>query len=654
MRNGNLRAYLIRQLFESFRGVYTLTVAASIAAAIILWPYLPAWLILSWVTAVAAAECFKAAIGYAYLYFDSPNNIKRWNRLFGTATRLGSAAWSFCALFLIWPLPDMMALILGMASLCLAAVTLNPLIGFHRIYRDCTLILIIPISTALMLMPPAFGKDAWAGLVILTSGLYLIVLSVRLQRRRLRALKAFFNYRGLSRQLHFERDRRREIQERLAQATTIDMLTGLPNQKRFLEQAQELLNRELETIPSRDIVILLIDLEGFTQINSSIGRAGGDYLLLQTGLRLKYVISEGAIGRIGNDEFAIATPLPPGATHAGRLINHLRSALEAPVRWDERNVETAVSIGYSLAPKHGTDIETVLRKADIALHQARISSSNQPLEFKLEMETHIANRFALQRALRHAMENNELSLAYQPLIHLNTGQVVGAETLLRWHSKEFGPVSPVQFIPLAEQTGLINEIGRWVLREACRQAALWMSSRKDFAISVNVSLEQLADTSFSDTVRDALRMSGLPPKALLIEITESVLMTDPASIIRLLREIRQLGVRIALDDFGTGYSALSYLIQLDIDYLKLDKTFISNLTRSDRAATIVRSTMALAKALRLQVIAEGIETPDDWHRLNDEHCMFGQGFHFSRPVPAAQFEALPERYPLPRRREQAY
>lgn len=641
-----IRMRLTDQLVQAMQGLQSAALVASLGVLLLLWEYVPLTFLGIWLLARLAVEAGTVLLSRAYLRDNARHTAPRiWLRRYGALHIADACTWGSCALFLLWPMPELMKLFLVSLVLVDAVILLASMSAFYRLYWTMLAIMIAPFAVMLIAQSLPVNVSTMGGIAALCIWGYLARLGRRTHQHRVKTLRAELSHNELSRQLNTERDKRRQIQQRLIAMTDYDALTGLPNQWQFFQRAQ----RQLDSLrDAQNVAIILINLREFTQVNATLGRAAGDYVLAQIGGRLQALLPPSAVvSRIGNDEFAVAITLPRALGHAQALIKRIQAEIAREVQWEDNQIEIASAVGYSLAPEHGKDIETVMKKADIALRDAKAAPAGHYTRFNPAMEARAVNRFALQHALRRALTNNELELVYQPLVDLDSGRITGAEALLRWRHPELGPVPPADFIPLAEQSGQINEIGAWALREACRQAALWQRTWEgEFSISVNVSVQQLADRNFPRLVEQALHDSGLPAAALRLEITETVIMVDPDSVLPLLDGIRGLGVQIALDDFGTGYSSLSYLTQMNIDYLKLDKSFIRDIGTAQRSATIVRSVIALASALQLKVVAEGIETLDDWRRLRANGCAYGQGYFFSRPLRAADFEHLPRAYRL--------
>jgi diguanylate cyclase (GGDEF)-like protein len=425
----------------------------------------------------------------------------------------------------------------------------------------------------------------------------------------------------------------------LAHLALHDPLTGLPNRIVALDRAEQMLARSRRV--HQPVAALSVDLDGFKQVNDSLGHAAGDELLRCVATRLASVVRGGdTAARLGGDEFVV---LVEGSTLdvgpelvAERLLELLREPYE--IRSSARPLSLTASIGISVGLD--LDAEQLLREADIALYEAQSAGRNRHVVYRSGMETAIQDRLTLQMDLADALEQDQFFLAYQPILDLASGRPVAAEALLRWRHPGRGLVAPLDFIPIAETSGMITAIGRWVLHEACAQAAGWRRSGHDVGISVNVSPRQLEDAGLLEDVYCALDDSGLDPTALTLEVTETALMRDPRGISERLQTLRALGVRVAVDDFGTGYSSLAHLRELPADCLKIDRSFVSGMASSARARSLVRMLVQLGRALSVETIAEGIEDDAQRDALRRDGCDRGQGYLFARPLDAEQIDAF--------------
>jgi len=431
---------------------------------------------------------------------------------------------------------------------------------------------------------------------------------------------------------------RRQLERDIVWRANHDTLTGLANRACLRERLQEALGRM--RLPGA-VAVLLLDLDEFKRVNDVHGHSAGDQLLCEVARRLLSATRGcDVVARLGGDEFALVLDGVDSVVFADIAANRILAALRRPIAVDGAELVLSTSIGIAYATSDDT-VDSLMRNADTAMYSAKNSGKGKFDVFTSAMHEDVMNMLSLEVDLRQAVDTNALRAVYQMVVDLRTGRPVGAECLLRWEREGHGTVSPTQFIPLAEQTGLIVPIGRWILQEACRQGALWQSraprlegAPPPFSISVNVSGRQLQHPALIDDVRHALASSGLDPRALVLELTESVVLNDANKAIERLHALRALGVRVAIDDFGTGYSSLSYLQVLPVDILKLDKSFVDRMTKSSRDAAFVRVIVGLAESLSLRCVAEGIEQPEQQRLLAEMGCGFGQGYLFARPLDA--------------------
>jgi diguanylate cyclase (GGDEF)-like protein len=429
----------------------------------------------------------------------------------------------------------------------------------------------------------------------------------------------------------------------LARMAFHDTLTGLPNRALLLDRLEQALLRGSRH--SRPVAVLFVDLDNFKLVNDSLGHEAGDLLLQQVGERLRAAMrAEDTLARFGGDEFVVLLEEPADAAEALGVADRLAGALRTPVELEGRPMVVEASIGVALSGPGRERPADLLRDADLALYRAKTAGKARSALFEPGLAAAAVRRLELENDLRRALERQEFCLYYQPIVELATGELAGWEALVRWQHPEQGLVPPGEFIPIAEETGLIVPIGEWVLQEACRQAREWQDQAGACrrVMSVNLSGRQFQQPSLVDDVRHVLASAGLDPRALKLEITESVVMQDVAAASATLTALAALGVRIAIDDFGTGYSSLAYLKRFPIETLKIDRSFVSGIVQDPQDAAIVRSVIALAKTLNLTVTAEGIETPGQQARLEELGCDLGQGYLFGRPLPAsAVLDSLP-------------
>ncbi|RXT15323.1 EAL domain-containing protein [Ammoniphilus sp. CFH 90114] len=412
-----------------------------------------------------------------------------------------------------------------------------------------------------------------------------------------------------------------------------DELTGLSNRYHFKEKFQLLVDSKKENTL---IAILFIDLDRFKFINDSIGHDIGDLLLQQMAKRMVWQCGEkDVIARYGGDEFLIMLPEVIHMEEVESVAQSILDQIQKPFHLEGHEFVVTGSMGISIYPYDGQDIKTLIKHADTAMYAAKDSGKNQYQFFSSNMNESILYKMELEKELRKAIEENQFELLYQPQFYIHNGKISGVEALLRWNHPNMGVISPADFIPLAEETGLIIPIGEWVMREACRQRKKWQT---DLRIAVNVSMKQFLHEDFIHNLRNILRETGMDPEELKLEITESIAMKHPDYVIEKLKELKRVGVQLALDDFGTGYSSLNYLKEFPVDYLKIDRTFIRDIETSSAQSSIIRSIIHVAHNLNLSIIAEGVETPQQLEFLKDNLCNEAQGFLFAKPLKASEIE----------------
>lgn len=430
---------------------------------------------------------------------------------------------------------------------------------------------------------------------------------------------------------------RYEAEARIITMARRDALTGLANRMVFGERLEEAAAR-LEDGSGAGFATLCLDLDRFKEVNDTLGHPVGDGLLRSVAERLQSCLREtDLVARLGGDEFAIVQAGTHARRDASALAKRLIAAFQQPFLLDGHTVTVGLSIGISLAPEHGTSPEKLLKSADLALYRAKATGRGCWSFFEEEMDLELRKRRAMESDLRTAVGNGEFELVFQPIVKLDRQRIATCEALLRWRHPERGYVSPAEFIPLAEETGSICEIGEWVLRKACSEAAKWPGG---IGVAVNVSAVQFKNAAVVRAVMEALTASGLPAHRLELEITESVLLNDSVTTLATLHTLKRLGVRVAMDDFGTGFSSLSYLQSFPFDKIKIDQSFVRNLGETGNARLIVRSVVGLGRSLGITTTAEGIETEAQLEQLRLEGCEEGQGYLFSRPVPSATIREL--------------
>lgn len=438
-------------------------------------------------------------------------------------------------------------------------------------------------------------------------------------------------------ELQAEVSERRKAEVRLDHLAHHDPLTGLPNRLMFAEQLKKSI--ALSSRHERQLAVLFIDLDRFKEVNDTLGHAVGDELLIDVTRRLVTRLRTGdTLARLGGDEFVCILEDVTDAHEASAVAENLIELLSKPFQILEHELYIAASIGICLYPADGEDVDTLVRNADTAMYQAKAHGRGCSHFYTPEMTTYAQERIRIETLLRRAIEANELEVHYQLKVDLK-GRPTGCEALLRWNSAELGPVSPVRFIPLAEETGFIVELGEWVLRQACRQLVMWRSTGMDVPkISVNLSVKQIERSDVVGMVGRVLAETGLTPASLELEITESAIM-NTENALTVLEKLSDLGVLLAVDDFGTGYSSLAYLKLLPIDTLKIDRSFVVGISENKGDEAIIRTIMALAQSLGFSTVAEGVDSEHQLGFLETQGCNEIQGYYFAKPQPADVFAA---------------
>ena len=464
----------------------------------------------------------------------------------------------------------------------------------------------------------------------------LSILQLSLEFSLVRMCECF----EVERQRTDEELKRRE--EELAFLATHDPLTGLPNRTLILDRVEQMLARSRRS--QTPVAALFVDLDNFKSINDTLGHGAGDELLRAVTARLNGVIRDAdALGRLGGDEFVVVSEELSLAAGPELVAERLLDALKQPFKLgadEETHLTVTASIGIAVGDH--TSAEELLRNADIAMYRAKWDGKNRYIVFETGMQDVLQDRMELEMDLREALEKDEFFLAYQPTIALSDMSPTGVEALIRWEHPVRGVVQPDDFIPLLEETGLIVEVGKWVLEEACKQGAAWRVAGYPIGMAVNVSGRQLDTDQLIVDIERALAESGLDPGALTVEITETTLMRNVEETARRLAQVKRLGVRIAIDDFGTGYSSLAHLQRFPVDALKIDRSFISGLSNNQEGETLMHTLVQLGKALSIETFAEGIEQQHELSLLKEQDCDSGQGFLFARPLDVAATEAFLE------------
>ncbi|GGH88392.1 diguanylate cyclase (GGDEF)-like protein/PAS domain S-box-containing protein [Pullulanibacillus pueri] len=430
----------------------------------------------------------------------------------------------------------------------------------------------------------------------------------------------------------------KEAENKIMQLEYHDSLTGLSNRMLFEKSLNALTARAEQK--HEKLAVIFLDIDRFKTVNDAVGHSIGDQILKLVVDRIQSQLHPSQfMARFSGDKFSIVVTGVKTRASLERFIHNIQSSFAEPLVYHNHEYFLSVSMGVSLYPEHGRTIDTLMKHADTALYSAQIQGDNSYLYYSEEMNHSLIDRFELEGYLRKALSKNEFILYYQPQVGMESGQVIGCEALIRWNHPKFGILSPAHFIPLAEEIGLIEEMGLWVLRTVCKQINQWIDKEiQYFPIAINVSAKQFLKSDFVEKIRDIIEAEAIDPHFIHLEITESATLRDIQYSIKLMNELKKLGVRVSLDDFGTGYSALSYLKDFAIDILKIDRSFIKDIKSRNQESAIVQAIIAMGQGLSMKTIAEGVETEEQLQLLKSFGCHAVQGYFYSRPLPEKEFE----------------
>jgi diguanylate cyclase (GGDEF)-like protein len=432
---------------------------------------------------------------------------------------------------------------------------------------------------------------------------------------------------------------RKHAEDRMVHLAHHDALTDLPNRVLLMDRLNQLIKSAQRTISK--VAVVFIDLDRFKEVNDSLGHDAGDLLLQTVAKRLSTTVrDQDTVARMGGDEFVVVVQGLREGRDVALLAQKLLSCLVEPITLNAYDHTVTASIGISLYPDDATNAQDLIRNADAAMYQAKAAGRNVYRFYTSDLNQRALEMLSTENALRRAIERQGFVLHYQPQIDIASGLVVGAEALIRWNHPDLGLVMPGKFIPIAEERGLIVPIGSWVIEEAARQAAIWQNAGTRITLAVNVSAVQFRQKDFVEQLQNSVRNHGITPDRLELELTESIVMRDAETTIKLLQNLHDIGFQLSIDDFGTGYSSLSYLRRFPIDKIKIDQTFVRAARQDESAGSIVTAIIGLARSLKLKVIAEGVETREELEILGNQGCDEAQGFLFSPGIDAEAFQML--------------
>ncbi|MCG8433004.1 MAG: EAL domain-containing protein [Gammaproteobacteria bacterium] len=430
------------------------------------------------------------------------------------------------------------------------------------------------------------------------------------------------------------------LESQVAHSSTHDALTGLPNRILLADRLEQAINTA--SASGHNLAIVLLDLDGFKEINDTLGHFNGDRILKNVATRLEGPIQEPAtLARLGGDEFAALLPKINDVAEVKDIARRIHKALEVPFVLDGLTLDVKTSIGAAVFPEHGNDADTLIKLADVAMYVAK-DHKNDLVIYSPKLNKHSPQKLTLMGELRRAIEQDELVIHYQPSIYAATGELSGAEALVRWNHPDYGLMGPDEFVPLAERTGLTRELSMWVLNAALNQVSAWHQAGHKMDISINLSARTLLDVEFPHVIAGLLARHDVPGESVILEITETTIMADQERALEILSRLASMGIRISIDDFGTGYSSLAYLKKLPVSEIKIDKSFVLDMHTNENDAVIVHATVQLGKNLSLHVVAEGVETRESLNKLRELGADTLQGYYISPPLEAAKFSSWRE------------
>lgn len=636
----HVQAELTNLLYQNTRGMHLAGLAVSLLLVIVFRETaLSRYALGAWFACMAMIELGRSLLGRRFRHRSIPlNDVRLWRRRFLIGSCISALGWGTAGV-LLFPAGDVAhQLFLSMVVLGACAVTLPALTADILCYLAFLIFTGMPLAVRLIVegreIPLTAGIMACVGIALLAR------MAFGMYKRLVEQLNIRFAIADIAEELRTEMTVRRRAEEQLTQLANYDPLTGLANRT----LCEHRLGRAIARVRTgqAQLAVLFVDLDQFKTINDSLGHTIGDEVLKRVAQRLQRSVTErDTVARLSGDEFIMLVEDAEDREELNALAERILRVIAKPMLLDETELRVTASIGITLLAEDSPDVKSLLANADTALYRAKKRGRNRALFFTPDMHEAALQRLRREVELRKALRRDELKLHYQPLFDMRSGRLMGVEALVRWQSHEFGLVSPSDFIPLAEETGLIIPIGEWVLREACTQAVAWRKLYGEhFHMAVNLSARQFTAPDLAGVVGRILGETGLTPAALLLEITESVTLGNEEGNMAELRKLRGLGIRLALDDFGTGNSSLGYLKRFPIEVLKLDQSFVRDVAHNPHDAAVARATIRLADTLGLQVVAEGVENEAQLKWLQGESCALIQGYLLSQPLEPAACEKL--------------
>ena len=612
------RETLHDSLFSAMRGTHALAALTAVFLAATVLPHSFDAVVALWLAFMLGCEAVLGHLGRTHQrHALGGSRSHQWYLIYSLTHFLVSAGWGG-SVWLFLPADSFqgeMVVAFLLAAIGAAGVTL--LSYCYRLYGLGLVLTLSPVTVYMLSRTLEEPKYGLLGVISLGLTALLLRMGWTTYRERVQALDAQQKVSELNKaETSFPTD-----------VIEHDSVSGVYNLRAFMERAEQTL-QDAET----DAKVIVLNLDRFSLINDALGMAAADYVLKSVGYRLnKAVGSQGFVARIASDDFVLLH-LDKEA-RSTRLAREILKHMREPVIWNERKLVLSSTLGLAFYPEHGNDIESLLQAGITAMRNAKRDDRGTFRVFKSELGQAARSEKHVEIELANAVERQELFLVYQPKVRLTDDAVIGVEALVRWQSLHLGSVSPGDFIPVAERSGYVHEIGRWVMHEACRQGFQWYTKGiGPLSMAVNVSAPELLSPHFIDHIGEALNATGLPPRLLQIEVTETAFISAPKRVASTLNAVRAMGVTVALDDFGIGYSSLNYLRELPADCLKLDRAFVDDLYQDQRRLAIIRTVVTLCKELGLDSVAEGVESETDLAALREEQCDYVQGFLFSRPL----------------------